>query len=62
MEFLSAIAGFFMWLFGVWDEHQITVEQCHEAQSIGAVPYPMTQQEYERLEKCKAILEGDKDE
>ena len=59
---ISAIFGFFTWLVGLFNEHEITVKQCREAQSIGAVPYPMTQEEYERLEKCKDILEDNNHE
>ena len=52
---IAAIFSLIMWLFGIAEEAKITREECEALQSSGVSVYPLTQEQFERIEKCKEL-------
>lgn len=56
MEAIGAIIQAIMFFFGIYEEHQVTREQCEQMWSLGYVAYPLTQEQYNRIEQCKELI------
>jgi hypothetical protein len=55
MEFIGAFFQFLGVLLGFIEERVETREQCAQMQAAGAVPYPLTDEQYDRIEQCKRL-------
>ena len=55
MDFISAIWQVIMIFFGIYEENLVTREQCEQMWAAGAIPYPLSDEEYERAQKCKEL-------
>ena len=60
MEFLAGLIQAIAFFFGIYEENEVTRQQCAEMWSAGAVPYPLTDEQFDRIKKCKE-LEDDND-
>ncbi len=57
MEAIGAIFEAIMFFLGIYQEHEVTREQCERMWAEGYVVYPQTQEEYNRAQKCKDIFD-----
>ena len=55
MDILAGIFQALMFFFGIYEENEVTRQQCEEMWSAGAVPYPLTDEQYDRIKKCKEL-------
>ena len=55
MEAIGALFEAIMFLIGIYQEHEVTKEQCERMWAEGYVAYPQTQEELERAEQCKEL-------
>ena len=59
MDYLSALADFVLWLFGLYEENQATRAQCQQMWELGYVPYPISDEQFARIEQCNRLLQSD---
>lgn len=57
MDAIGAIIQAILFFFGIYEEHEVTREQCERMWAEGYVVYPQTQEEHERTLKCKELLD-----
>ena len=58
MEAIGAIFEAIMFFLGIYQEHEVTKEQCERMWAEGYVVYPQTQEEHERALKCRDLQNG----
>lgn len=58
MDALSAIFDVLLALLGIYQEHQVTREQCERMWAEGYVIYPLSAEEIERAQKCRDLQDG----
>lgn len=58
MDFGAIAFAIIQFIFGIWQEAETTKEQCAELESAGVAVYPLTQEQFERLDKCKNTQES----
>ena len=56
MDALTAIFDVLLALLGIYQEQQVTKEQCERMWSEGYVIYPLSAEELERAQKCRDLL------
>jgi hypothetical protein len=55
MEAIGALFEAIMFFLGIYQEHEVTKEQCERMWAEGYVVYPQTQEEHERALKCRDL-------
>lgn len=58
MEAIGAIFEAIMFFLGIYQEHEVTKEQCERMWTEGYVIYPLSAEEHERAQKCKDLQNG----
>ncbi len=58
MEVIEAIIQAILFLFGIYEEHAATREQCEQMWQQGYVVYPLSDQELERAKQCAELQPG----
>lgn len=57
MDALTAIFDLLLALLGIYQDQQVTREQCERMWAEGYVIYPLSAEEHERALKCKELLD-----
>jgi hypothetical protein len=57
MEAIGALFEAIMFFLGIYQEHEVTKEQCARMWAEGYVIYPQNQEEHERALKCRDLIE-----
>lgn len=56
MDALAAIFDVLLALLGIYQEQQVTREQCERMWAEGYVIYPLSAEELERAQKCRDLI------
>lgn len=59
MDIASIAFALLQFFYSLFQEYEVTKEQCAEMNSTGVAVYPVNQDEYDRIEKCKEISKHD---
>jgi len=56
MDVISSVFQIIMALFGLYQEEQLTIQQCEQMWDKGYVVYPVDREELDRLKRCDDIM------